>query len=46
MFNIKYFAANFLSICQFIWGEDNLFSICEEEGVGGGVIYERDARMD
>ena len=45
MLNIKYFVANSLSlsICQFIWGEGNLFSICEE---GGGVIYERDARMD
>ena len=45
----RYFVAIFLSKCQFIWGEDNLFSICQRGGslpYKGIHVYGRDAKLD
>jgi len=50
MLYAEYCVPNFLSKCQYIWGEDNMLSICQGGGRGGHFpykgIYGRDARMD
>ena len=44
MLYTEYFVPNFLSKCQFIWVEDNMFSICQEER--GGVTSHVQEYMD